>query len=74
MYNKIKVFILVNDENEIIDVASDIFLKDITSWIEIDEGYGDKYAHAQSQYFEKPLVNEDGSYNYKFIDNQIIEN
>ena len=74
MYNKIKVFILVNDENEIIDVASDIFLKDITSWIEIDEGYGDKYAHAQSQYFEKPLVNEDGSYNYKFIDNQIIGN
>ena len=61
----IKVYIKVNDNKEIIAVGSSIFITDLTGWIEIDKGYGDKYAHAQSQYFDLPLQNEDGTYNYK---------
>ena len=63
--NKIGVYVKLNSNNEIIAVNSDIFIKDISNWIKIDEGYGDKFAHAQSQYFDKPLINEDGTYNYK---------
>lgn len=63
---KIKVYARVNENNEIIEVGSSIFIKDLTGWIKIDEGYGDKYAHAQSQYFDKPLRNDDGTYNYKY--------
>ena len=70
----IKVYIKVNTNNEVIEVNSEIFIQDTTSWIEIDSGFGDKFAHAQSQYFEKPLMNEDGCYNYSFIDGLIIEN
>ena len=70
----IKVYIKVNDKNEITEVASSIFIKDLTGWIEIDSGFGDKYAHAQSQYFDKPLINENGVYNYKYINNKIIIN
>ena len=70
----IKVYIKVNDKNEITDVASSIFIKDLTGWIEIDSGFGDKYAHAQSQYFDKPLINENGVYNYKYINNKITIN
>ena len=62
----IKVYVKVNSKNEIIDIGSSIFIQDTTNWIEIDSGFGDKYAHAQSQYFDKPLQNEDGSYNYKY--------
>jgi ribosomal protein S11 len=69
--NPIKVYIKVNDNNEIIDVVSSIFIKDLTGWIEIDSGYGDKYAHAQSQYFEKPLYNGN-HYVYKYENNKII--
>lgn len=68
----IKVYIKVNENNEIIKVESSIFLRDTTGWIEIDSGYGDKYAHAQSQYFDKPLINENGTYNYKYINNKIV--
>ncbi len=70
----IKVYIKVNDKNEVVEVGSSIFIEDTTGWIEIDEGFGDKYAHAQSQYFDKPLINENGVYNYKYINNKITIN
>ena len=69
----IKVYIKVNSNNEVIDINSDIFIKDLTNWVYIDEGFGDKYAHAQSQYLEKGLINEDGRYNYKYINGGIAE-
>ena len=71
--NKIKVYVKVNENNEIIEVGSSIFIKDLTGWIEIDEGYGDKYAHAQSQYFEKPLMSNEGTYSYRLENEKIIE-
>ena len=61
----IKVYVKINENKEITAIGSSIFITDLTNWIKIDEGYGDKYAHAQSQYFKKPLQNEDGTYNYK---------
>ena len=70
----IKVYAKVNDKNEVVEVGSSIFIQDTTGWIEIDEGFGDKYAHAQSQYFDKPLINENGVYNYKYINNKITIN
>ena len=65
MEQPIKVYVKINTNNEIIEVGSSIFIKDLTDWHEIDAGFGDKYAHAQSQYFDKPLMNENGTYNYK---------
>ena len=70
----IKVYIKINSNNNIVDINSEIFIKDLTSWVYIDEGYGDKYTHAQSQYFEKPLINEEGKYNYKYLYGKIVEN
>ena len=62
----IKVYVKINTNNEIIEIGSSIFIQDTAGWIEIDSGFGDRFAHAQSQYFEKPLMNEDGSYNYSY--------
>lgn len=69
----IKVYVKININNEIIAVGSSIFIKDLTGWIEIDSGFGDRFAHAQSQYFDKPLMNEDGTYNYKYIGGKVVK-
>lgn len=69
----IKVYIKINSNNEVVEINSEIFIKDLTGWIEIDSGFGDKYAHAQSQYFDKPLIDEEGQYNYKYENGEIIE-
>lgn len=69
----IKVYIKINSNNEITDINSEIFIRDLTNWIEIDSGFGDKYAHAQSQYLEKGLISEEGNYNYKYENGEIIE-
>ena len=62
-----------NGKNRIIAIDSDSFIQDKSEWIEIDRGYGDKYYHAQTQYLSTPLINLDGFYRYKFINNEILE-
>ena len=69
----IKVLIKTNDKDEIIEIGSSIFIKDPINYIVIDSGFGDKYAHAQSQYFDKPLINEDGRYSFKYINGKVVE-
>ena len=68
----IKVYIKVNTINEIIGITSSVFIQDTLGWFIIDSGFGDKYAHAQTQYLDKPLMSEDGKYNYKYINNKIV--
>ena len=68
----IGVYVKINADGYITEVGSDIFIKDLTGWTKINEGYGDKYAHAQSQYFDKPLVDGFGNYNYKYENGSII--
>lgn len=70
----IKVYVKINSNNEIFEVGSSVFIKDVQNYIEIDAGFGDKYAHAQSQYFEKPLIDDLGKYNYKYFQGQILKN
>lgn len=67
--DKIKVYVKLDENNVITQINSSIFLKDMTDYICIDEGMGDKFAHAQGNYLEKGLFDEQGRYNYKLIDN-----
>ena len=68
-----KVYAKVNNENYITEVNSSIFLADTDGWVEIDEGESDKYAHAQGNYLDKPIVDEQGRYNYKYLDGEVVE-
>lgn len=70
-----KVYIKTDSNNNITAVNSSIFLSDLnlTGWIYIDEGYGDKYAHAQGNYFDKPIMTDEGIYRYKYVDNAVAE-
>lgn len=69
---KIKVYVKIDTNKIIKEVGSSNFIQDLEGWIEIDEGYGDKYSQAQNNYLEKGLVDERVRYNYKW-DNSLIE-
>ena len=65
------VYVRTDDTERITAVNSSAFLPDTTGWVEIDSGYGDKYHHAQGNYFDKPLYDERCIYRYKayqFVD------
>ena len=64
MENLINVYVKTNAINQIVEIGSDVFIKDLSGWILIDEGTGDQFAHAQTQYLSKPLIDENGQYNF----------
>ena len=74
MESEHKVYVSLQD-GYITSINSEIFLsrEEMSTMTEIDRGQGDKYAHAQSQYLEKELVDEKGRYNYKFVKNKVVE-
>ena len=63
-----KVYIKTDDKNRVTAINSEIFISDTIGWIEIDRGDGDRYVHAQGNYFPKPLTDENGVYRYKYAD------
>lgn len=74
MENEYKVYVSLQD-GYITSINSEIFLsqEEILTMAEIDKGKGDKYAHAQSQYLEKGLVDEYGRCNYKYVEGKVVE-
>lgn len=67
------VYVKVNNSRYITAVNSSAFLEDVTGWTEIDGGYGDKYHHAQGNYFPKPIMTMGGAYCYKLVDGEVVE-
>lgn len=74
MNNEYKVYVSLSN-GYITSINSEIFLSqdEIQTMTEIDKGRGDKYAHAQSQYLDKELVDKYGRYNYKFVEGKVVE-
>ena len=66
------VYVKAKPTGEIYEINSELFIVDFDGWIKIDEGFGDKYAHAQSQYYDKPLVDDEGNFNYR-LDTPILQ-
>ena len=46
---------------------------DLTGWVQIDEGAGDRYNLCQSHYFSSGLYTEDGIPRYKLVDVRAVE-
>lgn len=68
-----KVFVLTDERNRIIDINSDAILTDTAGWVQIDEGVGDRYHHAQGNYLPKPKYDERGIPRYKLVDGKAQE-
>ena len=62
------VYVKTDSVGYITAVNSSAFLPDTAGWTEIERGYGDKYHHAQGNYFPQPIITEGGAYRYKLVD------
>lgn len=71
--DKYSVYIKTDERGVLIDINSDAFLASFDGWEKIDEGYGDKYHHAQGNYLEKPKTDENGVFRYKRVNGKIKE-
>lgn len=62
-----RVYAKVDESGSIVDTNSSAFLADTTGWVQIDEGAGDRYHHAQINYFPKPKYDERGIPRYAYV-------
>ena len=67
------VYIQIDDASRIVAINSSAFLPSTEGWIEIDRGLGDRYHHAQGNYFSKPIYEERGIPIYKYVDGKVLE-
>lgn len=67
------VYIKCNDNGYITAVNSSDFLTDTTGWVEIARGTGDRYHHAQGNFFPKAIITDYGAYRYKLVNNKPVE-
>ncbi len=60
------VLVLLNERNLIVSVNSSAFVFG-EEWVQIDEGVGDRYHHAQGNYFPAPLYDDRGIPRYVYV-------
>ena len=64
---KSRVYILLDEKERIVRIEGEYSLPaDLTGWVQIDEGYGDKYSLAQSHYLDGGLYTMQGIPRYKY--------
>lgn len=67
------VYVRADDVGRITAINSSAFIVDVTDWVQIDSGYGDRFHHAQGNYFPQPIMDERGVYRYKLVDGKPLE-
>lgn len=68
-----RVFVRADESGRIMEINSDAFLADPAGWVQIDEGTGDRYHHAQNNYLSGPLYDDRGIQRYKLVDGAVVE-
>ena len=69
-----KVFVSIDAQSRILRCEGGYTTPaDLTGWVQIDEGTGDRYNLCQSHYFEGGLYTSDGIPRYKLVDGEAIE-
>ena len=51
------VYVKLDENGRIIDINSNLFLNDLSGWVEVARGAGDSFQHAQGNYLPKPIFN-----------------
>ena len=71
---KSKVYVLPDASGRITRIDGGYTMpEDLTGWVLIDEGYGDRYNLCQGNYFPKHIMDERGIYIYKLVDGKPVE-
>ena len=68
-----KVYVKTDIRGCITEINSDAFLPDTDGWEQIDEGDGDKFHHAQGNYFPQSIMTVEGVYLYKLVKGKVKE-
>ena len=72
--NTSKVYVLPDASGRITRIDGGYtMLEDLTGWVLIDEGYGDRYNLCQGNYFPQPIMDDRGIYRYKLVDGKAVE-
>lgn len=71
--NPYAVLVRTDEQNRITEINSNAFVADANGWTKIEEGWGDKFHHAQGNYLPKPLMDERGVYRYKLEEGKAME-
>ena len=67
--NTSKVYVKVDGQSRILSCEGGYTTpSDLTDWVQIDEGTGDKYNLCQSHYFDGGIYTGDGIPHYKLVD------
>ena len=70
---KSRVYILLDEKKRIVRIEGEYSLpSDLTGWVLIDEGYGDRYSLAQSHYLDGGLYTIQGIPRYKYEDGACV--
>ena len=67
------VYIRIDGQSRVLEINSSAFLADTTGWMQIDEGWGDRYHHAQGNYLDGPLYDDNGIPRYKLDRGRVVE-
>lgn len=67
------VYVKTDKSSRVVEVNSSAFLNNLDGWIEIDSGTGDRFHHAQANYFEKPIFDLRGVFRYKLVNGRPVE-
>ena len=67
------VYVRTDSNGCITSVNSSAFLPKTTGWVQIDSGHGDRYHHAQGNYFSQPIIDNRGIYRYKLVNGKPVE-
>jgi len=68
-----KVYVKTDANGRVTAINSDAFIFDFDGWVQIDEGRGDRYHHAQGNYFDESIITEQGVFRYKLVDGKVVE-
>ena len=64
---KSRVYILLDEKERIVRIEGEYSLpSDLSGWVQIDEGYGDRFSLAQSHYLDGGLYTTQGIPRYKY--------
>lgn len=70
---KSRVYILLDEKERIVRIEGEYSLpSDLTGWVQIDEGYGDRFSLAQSHYLDGGLYTMQGIPRYKYEDGACV--
>lgn len=67
-----RVYVKTDPQGYITEVSSSAFLADGAPWTQIDSGFGDRYQHAQKNYFPEALVTDRAAYRYRLVDGAVV--